>query len=112
MWATADESRDQILALYHRSWELSDATIEELPLDAPGVVPWWHEARRNVTLHTLLVHMVAETNRHAGHVDIVRELIDGARGYRADLGNLPPGDEDWWQQYHDRLQRVAEGFRA
>ena len=58
------------------------------PLDATGSVPWWPEDRRNVTLHRLLVHVIAETNRHAGHADIVRELIDGAAGLRADNSNL------------------------
>ncbi|WP_411698969.1 DinB family protein, partial [Conyzicola sp.] len=38
MWATADESRDEIVDLYKRVWQSSDATVEALPLDAPGVV--------------------------------------------------------------------------
>ncbi len=38
--------------------------------------------RREVTLHRILVHMIAETDRHAGHSGIVRELIDGAAGLR------------------------------
>ena len=36
------------------------------------------------------MHMIAETHRHAGHADIVRELIDGAAGVRQDVDNLPP----------------------
>ncbi len=106
MWATADESRDDIVAFYHRVWEHSDATIEALPLDAVGHVPWWGE-HGEVTLLTILVHMIAETNRHAGHADIVRELVDGAAGVRADNDNLPPVDAAWWESYRDRLERVA-----
>jgi hypothetical protein len=106
MWATADESRDDIVAFYHRVWEHSDATIAALPLEAAGHVPWWGE-HGAVTLLTILVHMIAETNRHAGHADIVRELVDGAAGLRADNDNMPPGDAAWWDSYRARLERVA-----
>lgn len=107
MWATAEESRDDILGLYRRVWAHSDATIDALDLDAPGEVPWWPEDRRHTSLHALLVHMIAETNRHAGHADIVRELIDGAAGLVAAHGNLPPGDAAWWADYHDRVEHAA-----
>src|ERR1700722_5413086 len=69
MWATVDESREQIVALYHRAWVPSDATINALDLDAIGHVPWWPKDRNEVTLHHILVRIVAETNRHAGHAD-------------------------------------------
>ncbi|HWM22905.1 MAG TPA: DinB family protein [Ilumatobacteraceae bacterium] len=108
MWATLDESREQIVALYHRVWAHSDATIEALELDAIGHVPWWPDDRSEVTLHTILVHMIAETNRHAGHADIVRELIDGTAGLRADNDNLAPGDTAWWETYRSRLEHVAQ----
>src|SRR5687768_3430280 len=65
MFATADESRSDIVSLYARATEFADSVISELPLDAPGVVPWWPEDRKYVTLQLLLVHMIAETNRHA-----------------------------------------------
>jgi uncharacterized damage-inducible protein DinB len=106
MWATADESRDQIIGLYRRVWAHSDATIGALALDATGHVPWWGE-NSEVTLHRILVHMIAETDRHAGHADIVRELIDGAAGLRRDNDNMAPGDQAWWEGYRDRLERVA-----
>lgn len=51
MWATPDESRDQIVGLYHRVWAHSDATIAALPLDAPGRVPWWPGEHGEVTRH-------------------------------------------------------------
>jgi hypothetical protein len=51
--------------------------------------------------------MIAETERHAGHVDIVRELIDGAVGLREDNDNLPPADEAWWSTYREHLESVA-----
>lgn len=107
MWATADESRAQIVELYHRAWAHSDATIGALGLDAVGQVPWWPNDRREVTLHRILVHMIAETDRHAGHADIVRELIDGSAGLREGNDNLAPGDQGWWQRYRSRLEQAA-----
>jgi uncharacterized damage-inducible protein DinB len=107
MWATADESREEIAGLYHRAWAHSDATIEALTLDAIGRVAWWPEDRSEVTLHRILIHVIAETNRHAGHADIVRELIDGAVGLRKDGGNMAPGDQASWESYRERLESVA-----
>ncbi|WP_369251359.1 DinB family protein [Streptomyces sp. R41] len=107
MWATADESREQIVGLYQQAWEHSNATIETLSLDAIGHVPWWPEERQEVTLHHVLVRVTAETHRHAGHADIVRELIDGSAGELKGKDNMPPGDQAWWERYRRRLERVA-----
>ena len=107
MWATADESREQIVGLYRRVWAHSDATVDTLALDAIGHVPWWPQDHREVTLHWILVHLIAETDRHAGHADILRELIDGAAGLRDGNDNLAPGDDAWWQSYRSRLESVA-----
>jgi hypothetical protein len=106
MWATAGESREQIVGLYRRVWAHSDATIEQLPLDAAGHVPWWGD-RGDVTLHVILIHMIAETDRHAGQADIVRELIDGAAGHRKGNDNLPSQDKAWWESYYAKVERAA-----
>jgi len=111
MWATLDESRELVVDFYRRVWEHSDVTIEELSLDTVARVPWWPADRNEVTLRRVLVHMVAETERHAGHADIVRELIDGAAGLRAGNENLPSKDQSWWREYHGRVQQVAEAAR-
>lgn len=111
LWATEHESRDDVVDLYHRVWAHSDATVAALDLDARGKVPWWPEERREVSLHRILVHVVTETNRHAGHADIVRELVDGATGLRPGADNMwmPEGDAGW-EAYRARLQEVAERF--
>jgi Protein of unknown function (DUF664) len=108
MWATPAEPREQIVGLYHRAWAHSDATISTLPLDATGRVPWWPADRSEVTLHRILIHVIAETDRHAGHADIVRELIDGAAGLSDGNDNMPPGDRAWWENYRSQLERAAE----
>ena len=105
-WATADESRSEIVDRYLRVAEHADATIDALGLDAPGRVPWW-VGGEDVTLHHLLVHVVAETNRHAGHADILREQLDGAAGMNARNPNLPEHDEAWWAAYRDRVEQAA-----
>jgi hypothetical protein len=108
MFATADESREFIVDFYQRVWAFSDQTIADLDLDSPGSVRWWAEDRRNVTLERVLIHMIAETDRHAGHADILRELIDGGVGMRPDVINM---DEsmDWEEQYR-MLEQIAQGF--
>jgi uncharacterized damage-inducible protein DinB len=107
LWATADETRGQIVGLYHRAWAHSDATIEALDLDTRGCVPHWPGDRSKVTLHQVLVHVIAETHRHAGHADIVRELIDGAVGLRLGNDNMSHDDATRWAEYRARLERVA-----
>ena len=83
-WATEDETRDQIIGFYRRTWEHSDATINELPLDAPGQVPWWPEPYADTNVFAVIVHVLGETIRHAGHADILREGLDGRTGLRAE----------------------------
>jgi len=107
MWATPEESREQITGLYRRAWAHSDATIDALALDDIGHVPWWPDDRSEVTLHRILVHMIAETDRHTGQADIVRELIDGAAGLRVDNDNLPTVEPTWWEDYRNRLELAA-----
>jgi uncharacterized damage-inducible protein DinB len=113
MWATAEESREQIMGLYRRAWAHSDATIDALDLDAIGQVPWWGDEGK-VTLHRILIHMIAETERHAGQADIVRESIDGAAGLSKGNDNLAQFDQAGWAQYRSRLEQAARevGDRA
>ena len=108
MWASADESRDDIVGRWHRVWAHADATIDGLAIDAPGSVRWWGDTP--VTLHLILVHVLAELNRHAGHADIVRELVDGQVGLRRPADNMVEGDEAWWAAYRERLEATARRF--
>jgi len=106
MYAAADESREQIEDLYRRVAAHSDATIEALPLDAPGQVPWWGDDGKT-TLHHVLVHMIQETGRHAGHADILRETIDGSAGAWPANSNMADVDAAQWADHRERLERIA-----
>lgn len=108
LWAPADERRDWVLDLYHRAAAHADETIETLALDAVGRVPWWPEEHNQVTLHQILVHVATETHRHAGHADIVRELVDGAVGVRKGRENIwKTEDTDYWAAHHTRVEAAA-----
>ncbi|MEU2348346.1 DinB family protein [Modestobacter sp. NPDC049651] len=108
MFATAEESREELVALYRRVWAHGDATVAALDLDATGTVPWWPEERRHPTLHRVLVHLIAETHRHAGHADVVRELVDGAAGLLPGVSNLGAGSADERAAHHARVQAAAD----
>jgi hypothetical protein len=107
--ATPEESRDDVVGLYQLAWEEAARTFDALDLDAVGRVPHWPDGRDEVTLHQMLVHVVAETHRHAGHVDILRETVDGLAGHRPDVSNLP--DDYDWRAHVERVEEVALRFR-
>jgi uncharacterized damage-inducible protein DinB len=110
LWATAEESRAYILGVHERACAHADATIDALDLDTPGEVEWW--ADRETTLHRVLVHVIAETHRHAGHADIVRELIDGTAGLQPGNDFLPPFDETEWASHREQVERAARQTSA
>jgi hypothetical protein len=105
VWVRAGETAQSVVDFCRRAWAHADATIDTLPLDA-GEVPWWPEGSRQLSLHRALVHVVADVQRHAGHADVLRELIDGAVGADPRWSNLP-GDEAWWASYRDKVEAAA-----
>jgi hypothetical protein len=107
-WVDADVPASAIVDFYRDVWAFADATIEELPLDATGRVPWWPEESNTVPLHLVLVHVLADLTRHAGHADLLREQADGAAGLRSASTNLPDGVD--WPAYVARLEAVADRF--
>jgi hypothetical protein len=64
-----------------------------------------------VTLQRVLLHMVVETSRHAGHADILRELIDGTSGQYAGDENVPGRTADEWVAYRGRPEAAAQNVR-
>lgn len=107
MFLEAGQTRAEIEEFYAYSARWADATIDALPLDAAGEVPWWPAERRHVTLHQVLVHMLAESARHAGHADILRETIDGSVGDRPGDPNLPGRSVQEWAAFRERIEANA-----
>lgn len=110
MWATEDESRAEIVDRYGRACTHSDATIDDLDLGAVGHVPGWPSP--DVTLRAMLVHVLSETSRHAGHADIVREHLDGAVGSTATLPQVADRDATDWEGCPARIEAAARTFQA
>lgn len=107
-YAREGETKDGLIDLYRRVGTFADQTIEQLPLDAPGRVPWWWSGRQDVTLQLIIVHVICDLARHAGHADIMREQHDGAIGLRRENTNIPQ-DHDW-PAYVTKLTKLADRF--
>jgi hypothetical protein len=108
-WATPAESRHDVVTDYRRACDFADETIDDLPLDATGTVWWWGDA--TPTLHHIMIHVTADTQRHAGHADILRELIDGSVGMLPGQDNLHVRDPAEQQRFRDRVEAAAATFR-
>jgi hypothetical protein len=108
MWVAPGESTDYIVGLYQRARAHADETIETLELDHVGTVSWWKEGRREATLRQIVLRMIGETARHAGHADIVRELLDGSGGrFPGDASFPSDADASWWRAYVARIRDSA-----
>ncbi|HEU5043401.1 MAG TPA: DinB family protein [Nocardioidaceae bacterium] len=105
MWATERESRSDIVERYRRVWDHSDVTVDALTEDATGRVAWWQDAQ--VPLFNILVHLLAETSRHAGHADILREGLDGAVGTDAAGMAEERHDPAFWAVRREEIEAAA-----
>ncbi|NHI18420.1 DinB family protein [Phycicoccus endophyticus] len=106
MWARAEETREEVLGRYRRAWALSDSALASLPLDHPAEPPWWPAERRRTTFGHLVVRVVAETAQHAGHLEILREQLDGQAGRDHDML-----DAAGWERFVARIQAAADAHR-
>ncbi|MGW1023925.1 DinB family protein [Streptomyces sp. NPDC002577] len=70
---------DQLLKEYEQQCAVSNKIIAAHSLDDVGRHPDYRSAAAN--LRWMVIHMIEETARHAGHLDVIRELLDGERGY-------------------------------
>ncbi|MBO3747260.1 DinB family protein [Streptosporangiaceae bacterium NEAU-GS5] len=73
---TPDETTAEVVAFYGRARAAADEVIRDLEVDTLGTA-WFGDP---VTLRWVLIHMIEETARHAGHMDILRELLDTTTG--------------------------------
>lgn len=107
LWLKADESAAWVIDLYLAVAEHTERAAAALPQDAPATVPWWSEPE--VTFEHVLVHLVAETAQHAGHLEILREGLDG-QGDTWDEERTER-DDAWWAALLDRISAAAESYR-
>ncbi|MFJ9174413.1 DinB family protein [Streptomyces sp. NPDC102360] len=78
-WRTDGVTLEQLLVDYELQCARSNEIVATASLDATGRHPKYGDGK--VDLRWMLIHLIEETGRHAGHADIVRELIDGSKGY-------------------------------
>lgn len=71
-----NETTADVIDFYRRARAAANESIAELDVDAVGTA-WFGD---QVSLRWILIHMIEETARHVGHIDIMRELIDGRIG--------------------------------
>jgi hypothetical protein len=109
MWASEDEPRQEVVERYQRVWAHSDVTVSTLALGDTGRVAWWGNAE--VPLFNVLVHLLAETSRHAGHADILREQLDGAVGTDAEAMAEHQHDSDFWSERREEIEAAAKSAR-
>jgi uncharacterized damage-inducible protein DinB len=69
----------QLLTEYESQCAVSNEIIAARSLDDVGRHPDFRSAAAN--LRWMVIHMIEETARHAGHLDAIRELLDGEKGY-------------------------------
>ncbi len=112
MWVAVDVPREHVLGLGRHTVRRVGDIGELLNLDSPGRVPWWKPENADVTFGELLVHVLAETSRHAGHVDILRELVDGSIGAFPGDPNVPALQDDDWVSHRARIEAIARQFPA
>jgi Protein of unknown function (DUF664) len=103
MWVAADETREQVIEGYRTACRRAEATIEALSIDAVGHVPWW--GSNDVPLFNVMVHMLGETRQHLGHMDLIREQLDGRIG--GDVEALSSLDEADFARRWRRTEKAA-----
>ncbi len=100
MYAKPDETAEEIVASYRAATAAADRSIADLDLDATGR----HHLGITVSLRWMLLTVLLDTARHAGHADIVRELIDGAAGMNREWPGVAPADEEYHETYLARVR--------
>jgi hypothetical protein len=86
-WLTGFRMRDGetlagLLEDYERVARRTDELVADLPdLDISHPLPEapWYEPGASWSARRVLLHLIAETAQHAGHADIIRESLDGAK---------------------------------
>ena len=79
--SAAQDTPDQLVAQYAESCARSRAVVAAAgSLGEPSVAESNRHPGQHFTLRWILLHLIEETARHNGHVDLIRESIDGLTG--------------------------------
>lgn len=83
---TGDDTLPAVLAEYEQVARATEETIAGIPdlgqpVPVPKGVPWFPDDVEAWSVRWVLLHLIEETARHAGHADIIREHIDGATAF-------------------------------
>jgi hypothetical protein len=110
MWATPEESTEEIISAFHRACDAAAQTIDELDLDATGK----HHTGLTVSLRWMILIVLMDTLRHAGHADIVREELDGSIGMDPLGASRISDDEERWRLFRALVtgELTREGWMA
>jgi hypothetical protein len=74
---TAEEPSAEIIEFYRGQCAQSDEVLATTPLSAPPIGKHGLDNGEPPNVRWIVLHMIEETARHAGHFDIARELLDG-----------------------------------
>jgi Protein of unknown function (DUF664) len=100
MYAKPEETTEELIAAYRATSAAADRVIEDLDLDAVGR-NWSGES---VSLRSMLLSVLVDTARHAGHSDLMREMIDGRTGDRhSPSGFYGTADDEYRSAYLARV---------
>ena len=81
-WTVVEgDTVESLLAAYESAAAETDALVADVDLDSEHALPVapWFEPGASWSARRALLHIIAEGAQHAGHADIVREAIDGAK---------------------------------
>ncbi len=79
-WSVGDESLAELLARLHEGGAITRRLVTGMSPSTPGAVGGRFGPDDRPTLNWILFHVLQEYARHAGHLDVVRELTDGVTG--------------------------------
>lgn len=110
MWVDSGVSVADVVAFHAAVRAHATTTIDALGLTSLGHVPWWPDDPDPVTLQRVLVHQVSELAGHAGHADILRELLDEQAGRHHEPEPLP--EPLSWPGHRERVEQAARRAQA
>lgn len=96
-WASEPMTGAEAIDIYRRQIALSDEVLAKVDLDEPP--RWWPPANEFDSPpmsegREVVFRVLAETSVHAGHLDIVRELIDGHQNLVVGLPEIGPSNDE------------------